>query len=379
MKIDSYTVGMSSSSVSVKSYSVTEKMTVDFANNPASGNQNSGNQGAAVLTLSPEAQEQSANRNWNGNENEHTAVRAAGKPQDFGGYSEGDMKIFLLERLLESFTGKKYKFRPVDKFHPDNNNNNYNNNVLNNMNNILSGQKAQPTQKQPPLVLLNGRPAPLVSFERTESYHEFQQMSFQATGLVNTSDGRQIQFDLNVLTSYEFSSSSSVAIQGGKLCDPLIINFDGALPELTKDRYAFDITIDGLAENIFMPTNGSGFLALDKDGNGKIDDGSELFGASSGDGFWELAAYDSDGNGWIDEGDEIFSQLKLMSVDKDSGEFVLVSLKDSGVGAIFLGSTAANYEIKGDNNELAGVVRRSGVFLNENGSAGTIHHIDLTY
>jgi hypothetical protein len=206
-------------------------------------------------------------------------------------------------------------------------------------------------------------------------------MSFEAAGVVNTSDGRQIRFGLNVTASYEFSSTSTVAaaVKGGKLCDPLVINFDGALPEFTKDRYAFDITIDGQLDNIFMPTNGSGFLALDKDGNGKIDDGSELFGASSGDGFWELSAYDGDGNGWIDEGDEVFSKLKIMSVDKDTGEFVLVSLKDSGVGAIYLGSANCNYEIKGDGNELMGVVRKNGVFLNENGSAGTIHHIDLTY
>jgi hypothetical protein len=204
-------------------------------------------------------------------------------------------------------------------------------------------------------------------------------MSFQAKGIVNTSDGRQIQFDLNVMTSHEFSSSNVVSIQAARLADPLIINFDGALPEFTKDRYAFDITIDGLADNIYMPTNGSGFLALDKDGNGKIDDGSELFGASTGDGFYELSAYDEDGNGWIDENDSVFSQLKLMSADKNSGEFMLVSLKDSGVGAIYLGSTAANYQIKGNGNELVGIVRNNGIFLNENGSVGTIHHIDLTH
>ena len=54
-----------------------------------------------------------------------------------------------------------------------------------------------------------------------------------------------------------------------------------------------------------MLGKGSGFLALDKDGNGKIDDGNELFGTKSSDGFGDLREYDSDGSGWIDENDEI--------------------------------------------------------------------------
>ena len=340
MKVDSYAVGMTSNSVSMKSYTVTEKLVVEQG-----GGANSGGQNSALVTLSPEAQ----SVNGSGN----AAVQGAKKPFEYSLSDKESMKIYMLQRFVESITGKKYDFSMFDKFRADNN---YN---------LLAGKQ---------IIQM-----PRVSLERTETYQEFQRMSFEAAGVVNTSDGRQIRFDLNVSASYEFSSSSSAVVKGGKLCDPLVINFDGALPEFTKDRYAFDITIDGLADNIFMPTNGSGFLALDKDGNGKIDDGSELFGASSGDGFWELSAYDGDGNGWIDEGDEVFSKLKIMSVDKDTGEFVLVSLKDSGVGAIYLGSANCNYEIKGDGNELMGVVRKNGVFLNENGSAGTIHHIDLTY
>lgn len=43
--------------------------------------------------------------------------------------------------------------------------------------------------------------------------------------------------------------------------------------------------------------------------NGKIDDGSELFGARTGNGFNELAKYDSDNNHFIDAGDPVFSNL----------------------------------------------------------------------
>lgn len=42
-------------------------------------------------------------------------------------------------------------------------------------------------------------------------------------------------------------------------------------------------------------------LSLDQNGNGEIDNGTELFGTKSGDGFADLARYDLDYNGWIDE------------------------------------------------------------------------------
>jgi len=286
------------------------------------------------------------------------------------------LRITLIERMMEKLTGKKYRFNTPDSVnqeggpqqggHPWAFSNN--NKMMMDANRFFEGlQQGMVTR------------IPAISLERTETYHEFQQMTFQASGIVNTSDGRQIQFDINVFSSYEFSSSTNLRVDALQFADPLIINFDGTLPEFTKDRYEFDLTIDGTMNSIFMPTNGSGFLVLDKNGDGIINDGSELFGAKTGDGFWELMAYDDDGNGWIDEGDSVFEHLKIMFVDRDSGEYMMISLKEAGVGAIYLGSVAADYEIKTAENEVIGAVRKNGIFLYESGSAGTIHHIDLTY
>lgn len=61
---------------------------------------------------------------------------------------------------------------------------------------------------------------------------------------------------------------------------------------LTERDFAFDIDLDGHADQIAFVGTGSGFLALDRNGDGEINDGSELFGPESGDGFAELAAYD---------------------------------------------------------------------------------------
>lgn len=58
---------------------------------------------------------------------------------------------------------------------------------------------------------------------------------------------------------------------------------------------------DGKQEEISKLNAGCGYLALDKNGDGVINDGNELFGVKTGDGFYELSKYDSDLNGWIDE------------------------------------------------------------------------------
>lgn len=372
MKIESSSVQMSSSSTQVKSTSVSEKFVITTENpaetataNPNRPNQNNS---AAILTLSPDAQAQSSDWQSQGrqpNPKEFARLKELGSPFSAEMPDKFQMKIMMIRQMVEGLTGKKLHVKDAA------------------VTNKPASQPQQPPQlpqlpqlQQPAFVLR----APITfSLQRTETYYERQEMSFAAAGVVNTSDGRQIQFDLNVYASHEFMSSNSISVEGRRLADPLVINFDGALPEFTEDRYAFDLVIGDDLENIFMPTNGSGFLALDKDGNGKIDDGSELFGATSGDGFYELSAYDKDGNNWIDENDDIFSQLKVMFVDKKSGEMMLLSLKDSGVGAIYLGSSSTNYEIKDSANGMIGVVRKNGIFFNENGSVGTVHHIDLTY
>jgi hypothetical protein len=46
--------------------------------------------------------------------------------------------------------------------------------------------------------------------------------------------------------------------------------------------------------------------------DGRVNDGRELFGPITGDGFAELAAYDDDGNNWIDENDGIYDNLSIV-------------------------------------------------------------------
>ncbi len=108
------------------------------------------------------------------------------------------------------------------------------------------------------------------------------------------------------------------------LCDPIVLNLDTDATTLSDQTFLFDLDADGTEDRIAALGPGSGFLALDQNGNGRLDDGNELFGTKSGNGFADLAAYDEDGNGWIDENDAVFDLLKVWYRDS-SGKDVLVS------------------------------------------------------
>lgn len=93
-------------------------------------------------------------------------------------------------------------------------------------------------------------------------------------------------------------------------------------------------------------------------------------------GFAELSTHDEDQNLWIDENDSIYSRLRVWSKDLQ-GNDQLIALGQRGVGAIYLGHATTPFEVKDDENQLQAVVRSSGIYLNEDGSGGTVQQVDL--
>lgn len=219
-----------------------------------------------------------------------------------------------------------------------------------------------------------------IEYEYRESYSEMETTRFRASGSVRTEDGKEINFDLSLTMARSYHEESSVSIRIGdarQKKDPLVLNFAGTAAQLTDQRFKFDLDSDGKTEDINFVTGGSGFLAFDRNGDGRINDGSELFGARSGDGFAELAALDDDGNGWIDENDAAFDKLRLWSKDA-AGEDRLLTLREANVGALSLARVATPFDLKDGGNALLGQIRASGVFLQEDGRAGTMQQVDLT-
>ena len=221
----------------------------------------------------------------------------------------------------------------------------------------------------------------LVTRQFTSSgyFSESETTDFNVAGNVRTADGRSIDINVNLHMSRSFASyyEEHHSMTSLQVCDPLVINFDGQLAGLEKDMdFYFDLDADGREDKIAKLTQGSGFLALDLNEDGVINDGSELFGPKSGDGFSDLSSYDEDGNGWIDEGDSVFEKLKIWSKDPE-GNDILYTLKEKNIGALFTGAVDTQFSLNDADNATLGYVRKTGLFLYEDGIAGTMQHIDL--
>lgn len=214
-----------------------------------------------------------------------------------------------------------------------------------------------------------------------QSWHiETEDTSFSTEGKVRTADGREISFNLEVGMSRQFREyyEENLILGEFMMCDPLVINLEGNAADVSDQTFYFDIDADGETDEISRLGTGSGYLALDKNGDGIINDGSELFGTKSGNGFADLAEYDSDGNGWIDENDAVWNKLQIWCKD-ENGNDQLYRLADKGVGAICLKNVLTEFDVKNQTTgQTKASVRKTGIFLYENGAAGTIQHLDMT-
>jgi hypothetical protein len=179
--------------------------------------------------------------------------------------SEKDKQnILLIEKFIEKLTGKKIKLLVADKA-------------------FISGQD------KVGLALPDGQQAEMVRDQRqgwglNYSYHESVQetetVSFSSSGIVQTEDGRQIDFRLEFEAVRESSRSIDISIKAGDaLIDPLVVNYGTGMASLSDDKVSFDLDNDGQKDNISFVNEGSGFLALDNNADGTINNGSELFWA----------------------------------------------------------------------------------------------------
>ncbi|KAF7598583.1 MAG: hypothetical protein CGU28_14460 [Candidatus Dactylopiibacterium carminicum] len=260
-----------------------------------------------------------------------------------------DPRLRMLVAIVEALTGRKLSL--------------FNNNIP--QDSLATAEvPAQPTEAATPWE---------IRIDTSRIEEQFESTAYSARGSVTTADGRQIDFSLDmVMQRYEYQeSNTSIRMGNTKLTDPLVLNLATDQVRLRAGSYSFDLNLDGRPDQLAQLEAGSAYLALDRNGNGQIDDGRELFGPQSGNGFSELAAFDEDGNGWIDEADSVYSQLRLWRPDESSQ-----TLAEAGVGAIALMHANTPFSLR-ENGETLGVVRSSGVFLTEDGEVRSIQQIDL--
>lgn len=298
-----------------------------------------------------------------------------GEKNQFPMPEETDMKIKMLRQILAALRGEKLPKEELEKIRRSDG-------VLDLRSASYRNQAETSFQMNASAKLAVGTSAIGTTWQRVTATSGFMSESesttFASAGMVQTQDGRSISFNIEVSMSRAFTAEfNTLETQNYIKTDPLMINLDTNIGSVSDQKFFFDLDSDGKKEEISYAGKGSGFLALDQNEDGTINDGSELFGTKSGDGFKDLARYDEDGNGWIDENDSVFSRLKIWTKDSEGNDY-LIDLKKADVGAIYLGNQETQFSLKDDANRLNAEIKKTGIYLKESsGAVGTLNHVDL--
>ena len=111
--------------------------------------------------------------------------------------------------------------------------------------------------------------------EVTDTLLQQEQLNVVASASVATQDGQSLQLDLGFILDWRQLDISKRRTTLNALKDPLVLSLDGKIAGLTDARVKFDIDQDGKEDSLPGLSEGSGFVALDRNGNGTIDDGGE--------------------------------------------------------------------------------------------------------
>ena len=130
-------------------------------------------------------------------------------------------------------------------------------------------------------------------------------------------------FDLQVTaTASEMATTDTasttmpltVTVLPSNVTSPIVLDLNGDgihTVALSDSQGTFDLLNTGNAIRSGWLSPEDGFLALDENGNGRIDNRSELFGGNIGEGFAQLQALDSNFDGKVDANDRRFSELRV--------------------------------------------------------------------
>ncbi len=167
--------------------------------------------------------------------------------------------------------------------------------------------------------------------------------------------------------------------------DPLILDLDNDGLETiginTSNPILFDHNGNGVRTATGWVKSDDAFLVLDRNGNGSIDNGRELFGDSTplsaggvaADGFAALAQEDTNGDGKVDSLDARFASLRLwrdLNQDGVSQAGEVFTLSSQGIIALNLAKTA-NSQILANGNQIADL----GGYVRSDGSTGTLGEV----
>ncbi len=212
-----------------------------------------------------------------------------------------------------------------------------------------------------------------VAFPRLEigiSYLAKTEVSSSADG--KTLSRERVQ---SAQISIRFTSANTQSTKA----DPIVLDLDGNGIQASglKDGQLFDINADGKLDLTSFILRGAGLLALDRNRNGKIDDGSELFGDQLGasNDFEELRKLDENKDGIVDSKDQAFANLSLLTTIADQpGKLQLTSLAQAGVAALRLAYQSEEEAFSPDVS-----IAQKGSFMKIDGSQGLAADLLLAF
>ena len=189
----------------------------------------------------------------------------------------------------------------------------------------------------------------------------------------------QFQFQM------EFRFEMSIEIQMGvqrldQQQDPIVFDLDGDGIELTdvNNGVRFDITGKGQTVQTAWVRGGDALLAWDRNGNGTIDSGLELFGDQRGasNGFEELRKLDTNSDGFIGPEDNKFTELVLWRDNGDgiSSKEEMFTLPQLGIERIALNYKNINISADGNNT-----ITQKSFFIRSDNTVGRIADVKFNY
>ena len=189
---------------------------------------------------------------------------------------------------------------------------------------------------------------------------------------------------VRVSTEQEQVVRLRVTVGGVQRSDPIVLdlNRDGEISlkgPRGEGAQRFDINADGRLDRTAFVAGGDAFLALDRNGNGRIDTGRELFGDQNGarNGIEELARFDDNRDGQINRNDTIFNQLvAFYDINRDGivGESEFKPIEELGVERLMLEYKPVEI-IRPDQNLVSGL----GSMEFEDGEVHQMVDVDLVY
>jgi hypothetical protein len=199
-----------------------------------------------------------------------------------------------------------------------------------------------------------------------------QELSYNMHGEFEV-NGKQLSLDYSFYLASEKIKYNTFETTAAALKDPLIIQFgDQSIGEISGQE-KFDINQDNKIDSLPIFSGDVGYLVYDKNANSKADNGSELFGPTSGNGFHELAQLDENNNGFLDKEDSAYQQLYLWQPDKNTW----LSLADAGIEAISTDVIATPYTFYDKDDEVQAQMRNSSFAISDSGRGFGVHQVDV--